>query len=491
MGKRNRASATTTESAPPKKKARRAVPTKPVEENASDSDDSIQVIAHKSSPRKKVTRPAVDSEDEGVPQDALTPEPNSKRARSNSTDDEENIKSPVTRKKKTLVVSSDSDEEERPKNKKRLRRVASPVVDEDGEPTISQGRLRRKTVDEDKYKLDSDDEDLLLPLPSSSSKPTKRQVKAGALERYARARKNRSSPAPVPSDAPDEDGALDFDPIPEVESDEEEDYENLVDEETLGNDFIVDEGEDADATAALDRMRYSHRDLEENFAIFVEYMAVLNSDPQWSETASEDDTEYFATAVASLRKSIEPLADTMTHTTWKAPFICTLNLRPFLQDGVLCDRTGNCHACWTRGMYSCDIGGSYQLSTRKGVYDPETFQKKKEKGLKYGTQTSFENNAEARNLPYPPQFKLYIGKRCFNRALAYHEVRHYLYNISVRVKEKIEQLCSDNEELENDVQAQLDALKEEKYIDYLWGIFKADKKRWGKFANRKDSDVWG
>nr|GAT59376.1 predicted protein [Mycena chlorophos] len=238
-------------------------------------------------------------------------------------------------------------------------------------------------------------------------------------------------------------------------------------------------------------MRYTHRDLEENFGIFVEYMVLLNADPKWRETASEDDKEYYATAVAALRKNIEPLADTMLHTTWKAPFIATLQLRPVLQDGVSCDRTGNCHACWTRGMYSCDVSGSYELSTRKGTYDQDTFQKKKEVGLKYGTQTSFENNAEARNLPYPPKFKLYIGARCFKRATAYHEVRHCLYNYSVRVKERIEGLCEENSDLEGNVKAQLEALKEENFIDMLWQSFKFDRNQWSRFANRKDPDVWG
>jgi hypothetical protein len=45
-------------------------------------------------------------------------------------------------------------------------------------------------------------------------------------------------------------------------------------------------------------------------------------------------------------------------------------------------------------------------------------QAKPEKKIKYGKATQFENNAEARNLPYPPGFQLVIGQRCFNRALA-------------------------------------------------------------------------
>ncbi|KAF7294654.1 DUF4211 domain-containing protein [Mycena indigotica] len=477
MGKRKHPSA---EGAPPAKKARRAKVLK------SDPDDSV--MEFKKRKQTAVVMVDLDDDEPQIPKQKHQRETNVKKKTANVQDSDSEDATRL--EKQTIMVDSDSDEELLPRRRKRLMRGSSPVEEEDEAAKPSKGRLRRKNDDADKYKLDSDDEDLELPeAPSSTSKPTKRQVLAGALEKYARARKHRSSPAPIPSDAVNDEPELDFDPIPEVDPDEENEAEQNEDDDD-GEDFIVEEGEDEDAKAALDRMRYTSRDLEENFGIFVEYMVLLHDDPKWRETASEDDKEYYQTAVAALRKTIEPLSDTLVHTTWKAPFIATLQLRPSLQDGTSCDSTGNCHACWTRGMYSCDVSGSYELSTRKGTYDPDTFQKKKERGIKYGTRTSFENNAEARNLPYPPQFKLFIGARCFRRATAYHEVRHYLYNISVRVKEKIEELCAENSELENDVRAQMEAFKEQGYIDQLWGVFKFDKKRWSSMANRKDPDVW-
>ncbi|KAJ7090369.1 hypothetical protein B0H15DRAFT_262013 [Mycena belliarum] len=336
---------------------------------------------------------------------------------------------------------------------------------------------------------------LVFPVQPVSSKPTKKQLKSSALERYAKARKNKSSPAPVPANAKDEDSDdlfREFTPIPEIEdSDEESDAEEMEAAENLEESFIVDEadGADPDATAALDRMRYSHRDLDEHFAVFIEYIIALDSDPEYLSTATEDEKEYFATAVTALRRQVDSLADSMTLSTWKAPFIATLNLRPLLADGVICPGNDNCHACWTRGMYACDVSASYSLSTQKGIYDPKTFQDIPEKKIKYGKATSFENNAEARNLPYPPRFGLVIGARCFKRALAYHEARHSLYNISVRVKEKIKALSDDNEELANDPNALLEAMKEEDFVDRMWGRFKADKKEWSRFANRQDRDA--
>ncbi|KAF8191478.1 hypothetical protein K438DRAFT_891524 [Mycena galopus ATCC 62051] len=295
----------------------------------------------------------------------------------------------------------------------------------------------------------------------------------------------------MPADAVDEE-KREFTPFSDAEDDGLEDVAEEEDEdvEDAEDTFIVDEDEgDADANAALERMRYSSRELDEHFAVFVEYIIALHSDPEYLSTATEDEKEYFDTAVNALRRHLDPLADSMTLSTWKAPFIATLNLRPVLEDGLSTEGTGDCHACWTRGMYACDISGAYTISTKKGIYDHDTFEDKPEKKIKYGKATQFENNAEARSLPYPPSFELIIGQRCFNRALAYHEARHYMYIISVKVKDKIQSLCEDDAELEKDPNALLEAMKEEHYIEYLWGRFKSDRKQWSQWANRKDNDT--
>ncbi|KAJ7491204.1 hypothetical protein FB451DRAFT_634280 [Mycena latifolia] len=411
---------TSLESPPPKKRARRVPKSQPQESDLSDTGVkprwplkpiSDSELAPKKARRVKSPPPVAnqnsDSEADGA-SDSV-PSPRKRRARPK------------------IAVPSDSEEDEGKNSPKRLRRVKSPPVDVESDPPTKsprRGRLHRKSEERAvEHILDSDDdpEDLALPVQPTSSKPTRKQLKSSALERYAKARKNKSSPAPVPADAVDEeeeDLFREFTPIPEIDS-EESDAEQVDVEDNPEESFIVDEDEeDADADAALDRMRYSHRELDEHFAVFVEYIVALDSDPEYLSTATEDEKEYFATAVTALRRHIDSLADSMTLSTWKAPFIATLNLRPVLADGISCDGNDNCHACWTRGMYACDVSGSYIISTKKGIYDPKTFQDVPEKKIKYGKATSFENNAEARNLPYPPRFELIIGARCFNRALA-------------------------------------------------------------------------
>ncbi|KAJ6606380.1 hypothetical protein DFH09DRAFT_7295 [Mycena vulgaris] len=493
----------TPESPPPKKRARRVAkqpPIVPMQESDLSEAEDLEAVDRK--PRRRLK--ALSDEEEVM----LAPRKKARRVKSptpqDSDSEAEGASDSLPRKRRApgrIAVLSDSEEgggSDGP-NRKRLRRAKSPSPDVESDSPMKspprKGRLHRKP-DPEVLELDSDDdpEDLALPVQPTSSKPTKKQLKSSALERYAKARKNKSSPAPVPADASDEEKAnglfREFTPIPEVDSEESDaEEEEVVDNPEES--FIVDEDEgdaDADANEALDRMRYSHRELDEHFAVFIEYIIALDSDPEYLSTATEDEKEYFGTAVTALRRHIDSLADSMTLSTWKAPFIATLNLRPILADGVACQGNDDCHACWTRGMYSCDLSGSYALSTQKGIYDPQTFQDLPEKKMKYGRATKFANNAEARNLPYPPRFELVIGKRCFHRALAYHEARHCLYGVSIRVKEKTKALCEENAELANDPNALLEAMKEEDFINYLWGRFKSDRKQWAHFGNRKDHD---
>jgi hypothetical protein len=154
--------------------------------------------------------------------------------------------------------------------------------------------------------------------------------------------------------------------------------------------FIVYQDDDADVVNdALGAMRYAHREIEEHFAVFVEYIVAINSDPDFLSTIEGNDSACnsflifsanfavleasYESAVTALKRHIDPLANAIVLSTWKAPFIATLNLRPILNDTFPCEG-GDCHACWTRGKYSCDANGSYIISTRKGVYDPKTFQ---------------------------------------------------------------------------------------------------------------------
>ncbi|KAJ7221691.1 hypothetical protein GGX14DRAFT_430690 [Mycena pura] len=505
-------------SSPPKKRAR--VARLASDESGAESD--LQVVAHKA--RRRPKRVEVGSEEENPPVED-TPAPNVvKKVRRtkpktpppiarNSADPESDASglAAAPRKRQTRVkveLLSDSDaDEERPK--KRLRRIKLPAEDvgesDPGTSSPRKSRLRRKSEEKESsapskgWVLDSDDdpEDLALPVQSTSSKPSKKEHMAGALERYAKARKNKTSPATAPVDVKREEDNREFTPIPEVDDDDDDDDDDEAgddeagdeEEQDNGEDFIAEDEEDADATTALDRMRYSHREFEDHFAVFVEYIVALNSDPNYLSTVTDNEKEYFETAIMALRRHFEPLADSMAHSTWKAPFMATLKLRPVLADGISCDRSYNCHACWTRGRYSCDISGSIILSTKKGTYDSKTFQNKSEKDIKFGKKTSFENNAEARNLPYPPRFELVIGQRCFDRALAYHDAWHYMYNLSARVKEKIQSLSENDEDLADDPNALLQALKDENFIDYLWERFKSDKNHWAHFANRKDRDA--
>ncbi|KAK7035799.1 DUF4211 domain-containing protein [Favolaschia claudopus] len=467
-----------------------------------EEDESAKAVPKK---KKKVVKKLAKSGD--LDSDDASPSPKRSKKKAKATivdsasdsDASDAIGSPRKPRRIQRKVESDDEEdvEAQPRRLTRVRKSSPPPADDEESASGPPGRLHRKSS----LDLDSDDdpEDLKLPERPVSNKPTKKDVTSSALARYAKARKNKSSPAPVPADAGSDDDR-EYTPF----SDAEEDKEGLPDvaeedepeeDEAQGEDtFIVDDNDanaDEDANAVLNRMRYSSRQLDEHFAVFVEYIIALDSDPDYLSTASEDEKEYFSTAVKALRRHIDPLADSMTLSTWKAPFIATLNLRPVLADGMSTDATGDCHACWTRGMYACDQSGAYVLSTQKGIYDHDTFMDKPEKGIKYGKATRFENNAEARNLPYPPGFELVIGQRCFNRAMAYHDARHYMHTIAVRVREKIESLSEDNEELANDPNALLEAMKEEHFIEYLWGQFKSDKKQWALWANRKDQDTLG
>ncbi|KAJ7261274.1 hypothetical protein B0H12DRAFT_1106060 [Mycena haematopus] len=498
MGPTKRKRTGAAETSPPQKRARRVAKqtTIPIIDVREESDTS-EVVA----PRKrKAKRATAKPESAPPPKKKKRAQPPPVVSEDSDSDASNVVASPRKRRIQRKVQSDSDDDPQDDAPKKRLRRVvrSSPVDDEESESLADspqKGRLRRKSEDDVKastFELDSDDdpEDLALPVQPTVSRPTKKDLKSSALARYAKARKNKSSPAPVPVEAVDEKEEREFTPFSDAEEDGLEDVAEEEEEAVDAEDtFIVDEDDaDADAALELERMRYSSRELDEHFAVFVEYIIALHSDPDYLSKATEQEKEYFDTAVNALRRHLDPLADSMTLSTWKAPFIATLNLRPILEDGLSTEGTGDCHACWTRGMYACDLSGAYTISTRKGIYDHNTFEPKPEKKIKYGKATQFENNAEARSLPYPPNFELIIGQRCFNRALAYHEARHYMYSVSVKVKEKIQSLCEEDAEFENNPNALLKVMNEEHFIEYLWAQFKSDRKQWSQWANRRDHD---
>ncbi|KAJ7273029.1 hypothetical protein C8J57DRAFT_1316334 [Mycena rebaudengoi] len=463
------------EATPPEKRTRRTkpAPPKPVSNPKQDSRKS----ATKRKTRGKPV-PLSDSEAEIEPTRDNDEPLKVVNISSSSEPESDSILASQTRKprrKLAAAVASDSEEDGSNKYpKKRLRRVrpapmSDAEVDEDMGSVSDQGG--NPAVKQDS---DNDSDDLELPPQPSSSRPTEKQRKNQALERYAQARKNRSSPAPVPATAvkeeeDDDEAESDLDmweqlsPVPELDGEiGVGDNSAQLDDES----FIVDEDDDADVVNdALGAMRYAHREIEEHFAVFVEYIVAINSDPDFLSTIEGNDKASYESAVTALKRHIDPLANAIVLSTWKAPFIATLNLRPILNDTFPCEG-GDCHACWTRGKYSCDANGSYIISTRKGVYDPKTFRdiSEKKKKIKYSKQTQFENNAEARNLPYPPKFPLTVGVRCYNRALAYHEARHYLYDVSTKVQEEMEKLCEENEELADDPNALFQEMQEQEII---------------------------
>ncbi|CAK5280979.1 unnamed protein product [Mycena citricolor] len=500
------------------KKGRKGKGVSDVVKIVSDSDE--QSVASPQSKKKQKNRESKPKAQEKVEEEV-------KVVDIESDSEQENVSVPPRKRKRnpppTVAVLNDSEEDEVSKPR-RLRRKKSPLVesssDEDGGTAESppRQRLRRHRdpspsggEDEDSgverstpaklYQLDSGDEDLEAP-QMPSSKPTRRDKMQNALARYNHRRKNRSSPAPS-SDAGYDDrigkptaGASLSDLEEDASEEDGDDVGVEPDLDDVGEDtFVVDDDEeaDSDANAVLDRMRYSHREINEHFEVFVEYMVALHSsDEDYIDSLTEDEKEYFSTAVNALKRHIDPLADSMVHSTWKAPFIATMNLRPILSLGTMEDSSSNCHACWTRGRYACDLSCSYLISTTKGIYDHETFKKKKEKGLRYGKKTQFENNAEAPNLPYPPDFELTIGKRCFNRAVAYHEARHYLFSLAEQIRKDADAASEENPELRKDPNALFEALKEGNYIEgTLLAAFKDAKKGWAHWTNRKDQDLLG
>ncbi|KAJ7915569.1 hypothetical protein B0H13DRAFT_2000257 [Mycena leptocephala] len=460
--------------------------------------DSLRVTT----PAHPVVKPELDDEDEDLldvrDTTPFTPRRNPQRGRkpgrkrvissplaiSSEDEAESEVFTPRRSHKLPRVVSKydtdDSDTDNTPR--KRLCRRESHSDAEDVE--VPAGDDLPSTADS------ADDNDLELSPPPSASRPTPKQQKMAVMEEYKNARKNRSSPISYRrepklgggGETSSDDGLLTSD---SSASGSDLDTEG----DSKKSDFIDDAEEAADtADNALGPESYARRELDDHFVEFVEYVAKLYFNPNFlstDNTISDTERWSYEAAVKAMRQRTDAVADSMLLSTWSAPFRVTLDTRPNLI-GPIPSESNDCQGCWTRGPFSCSGAGSCTLSTRKGSYNPDTFQDEPEEGLEYEMDTTadFENSAQADKLPYPPGFRLVVGARCSRRAALYHQARHYLYNIFTRVKDEIEML-RDRDEKFFKKEARVIETLHERFTTNLWNDFTLDRKQWRNLTNRE------
>ncbi|KAJ7460916.1 hypothetical protein B0H11DRAFT_2057382 [Mycena galericulata] len=357
---------------------------------------------------------------------------------------------------------------------------------------VPRRRLCRKSDSDDEQAGDevestADSNDLALSPPPSHSKPTAKELKMKVFEEYKIARTHKASPSAVRKTVIQ----------PSSSSSEAEDSDALeitsgtdVESETTGGSFIDDADETADAAQEVEDVigpeRFARRSPREHFAVFIEYVVGLHCVPDLlsSDTLTEMDRMSYEATLNALRMRTEALADSMLISTWSGPFKYTLEKRPVLMGPVLCQGV-ECQACWARGSSSCSHAGFYSLSTRKGYYNPDTFEDILERYQEYGKETipNFENGAEADQVLYPPGFRLIIGARCTRRAVAYHQARHYLYNTAVRVKDEIERVCDLHSRFEKNPNALVEELSGD-FAAELLRDFEMDSSQWNNYKPR-------
>ncbi|KAJ7273011.1 hypothetical protein C8J57DRAFT_264145 [Mycena rebaudengoi] len=184
----------------------------------------------------------------------------------------------------------------------------------------------------------------------------------------------------------------------------------------------------AEAKAAIEIWRYKNRTPRQHFDVFLDCVVQLVLDRKFLSKLYEDD-EYYSTAIIALRRDNDIHASQIAKATWKPPFVAALDLRHLLRgnqqdsdsdsdsdfdldfdldfeeddsdssgdeqgdegreqddqtedsDSSRDDRDPKadyyrsaCHACWTRGRYYCSYDGFLQLWTKRGMYNPDTFQ---------------------------------------------------------------------------------------------------------------------
>ncbi|KAJ7611605.1 hypothetical protein FB45DRAFT_940402 [Roridomyces roridus] len=451
------------------------------------------------SPRKRLRRQldsSSESEAEGeLPVPSQTGEPSNSDSPSSPKRlcrRQDSTVTPSARNKRTREASHSSDSEcnllERKECLKR-RRALNPAS------ASSRGGTRDESSDSDSGAHSEDENDLRLPTPPPRSKPLPKEIRRDAIEKLKDCRNNKGSPTAVRRAVPEDvdtssssglENDSDESTMDETQSERASSENGRANSEDASsdNDFIddadVSSDEDQKVQKALGIVWYERRSLKQQFMAFIESLVKLNANPDLEGLAGEDELSFKA-ALNALKIRTRAQADTMQGPTWTGSFKITLDRRPVLMGPVQCEDS-DCEACWTRGKFKCSAMGSYTVSTRKGFYDPETFQDIPERGEEYSDRTTRDkgNNAQADVLLYPPGFRLVLGEDCAHRAAAYHQTRHYLYHMAVRIWDEIERVgdleSEDLKDQEGLMERMTGAFGEE-----LWHDFCLDSKQWEMF----------
>ncbi|KAJ6606374.1 hypothetical protein DFH09DRAFT_1353513 [Mycena vulgaris] len=403
-----------------------------------DSDDVVPKVevSPRRNPRRGAKRPKLEDDLDIAPSAQET------------EDEDESEPAPARRRKLPRRATSESEGGEDPETPRppRIHRKGD-SEEEDVKVPAGDG------LDSDADSADVDD--LELPAPPSPSKPTPRELKRQAFQRYTKTRNTKPSPTSARKNVVEAAENCSAAVASEDDSDSDETgTESSATQENLDNSdssLIDDEDEDQTADAALEvdaalgPERCARRTIEEQLAVFVEYVVRLRYEPNLLslDTTTENDKLSYRTAISSPAKTYGRFCE----------FHVTFHLVRAPTD---------CQACWTRGPFECSGTGSCTLSTLKGFYDRDgdTFQETAETNVEYCKETTedFENSADAPKLPYPPGFRLVVGARCSRRAAAYHQARHYMYRIATRVRDEVESLCDRDADLSDDQDALVEAL---------------------------------
>ncbi|KAJ7168341.1 hypothetical protein C8R43DRAFT_984051 [Mycena crocata] len=336
-----------------------------------------------------------------------------------------------------------------------------------------------------------------------------------------------TTPAPEPGESEEaralrERQRLEVEALFDSDRDEKPAGENDEDTHSDGRDESLTDEDESDGNADenddpltfVRRMRYARRTTVEHLAVFVEYAIRLHSEPDFLSTV--DDKEYYEVTIKAVQKMISDVTHSLRLQNWSAPFTTTLDSRPvlifefvslspfprkpFQEPNTLATKLKypGCAACWTRGDFSCDVEGIYELWTEGESYDPKTFKDILEEAESdneieditdkdssdgdmsagyiseeescYETSIVFKNRALALKRPYPPGFKLRIGARCLRRVVAYHTALHYMRNVYARI----------GDEPLDDPQALV------RFNAQVLQDFLSDKLRWERFQYRSD-----
>ncbi|KAK7006753.1 DUF4211 domain-containing protein [Favolaschia claudopus] len=441
-----------------------------------------------------------------------------------ASDDEHLERSPPSKKRRRSLEAdaSDSDVGNAPRKPRLHRRLYSPTAgdSEDDLATPSKSKARKQSIGRESIVPDSEASSTIQghqddastadtadlndlehsPTPSPTG-PTPKQEKAAALTRLKLKREQRSSPRSarktVVKEASDsEDESLAWDPNSSASEtghsnstyeSEAESSEDQHDRDSFIDDANLPSETDPELVNALSPEYYARRDVEEHFTEYVEFLVKRHFDPDLLQNVSENDKWSYEAAIRTMRQRTEAVAESMVLSTWSTPFTTTLD-RPLLL-GPMTAEDKDCQACWKRGNKACNTSGCCTLTTVAGFYNRETFENvlETDADVEYGKTTThdFENSALAPKFHYRPGFRLVVGAQCARRAVAYHQARHYLYHLYMRIEHEIERLCDVDPRLEKKLKDLLETLnekdKDDKYPGFmteLWNDFCLDSKQW-------------